>query len=190
MQRFNIPYYKRFVKIANRINNISLKNQELITHRLKIIEFFDEYGAIATKKVFSVSRSSVFNWKRALKLNNGNLKSLIAKSKAPIHKRTSKINPLIKNFIRNYREKYYCVGQVAIKPALDKYCIENNLQTISQATIARIIKKLKESGKIGGYKCSYNARTGKIRYIIKKSIKKEKKKRLYAESSRSFNSSG
>ena len=105
MQRFNIPYYKTFVMLANHINNISLKNQELITHRLKIIEFFDEYGAIATKKAFSVSRSSVFNWKRALKLNNGNLKSLIAKSKAPIHKRTSKINPLIKNFIRNYIEQ-------------------------------------------------------------------------------------
>ena len=65
---------------------------------------------------------------------------------------------------------------MAIKPALDKYCIENNLQTISQATIARIIKKLKESGKIGGYKCSYKARTGKIRYIIKKSIKKKRRK--------------
>ena len=42
MQQFNIPYYKTFIMLANHINNISLKNQEIITHRLKIIEFFAE----------------------------------------------------------------------------------------------------------------------------------------------------
>ena len=44
-------------------------------------------------------------------------------------------------YIRTLRESHYRLGKAKIKPLLDRYCKEENLPTLSQAKIGRIIKK-------------------------------------------------
>ena len=63
------------------------------------------------------------------------------KSRAPIHKRRSDVNPKIIEFIKDIRKEIADIGKKKIKIFLDKYCQENNLKTISESTIGRIIKK-------------------------------------------------
>jgi hypothetical protein len=45
-------------------------------NRLKVIDFFDEYGAKATRKSFNESHSTVYLWKQKLKSGQGRLTSL------------------------------------------------------------------------------------------------------------------
>ena len=59
------------------------KDRATIEHRIKVLKFYDRYGPEATKEAFSVSRSTVFNWKQRLKASNGQLTGLAPGSKAP-----------------------------------------------------------------------------------------------------------
>ena len=96
-------------------------NQEIIESRLKIIKFYDKYGLAATREAFSVSRATIFNWKRRLKEHHG------------------------------------------FKALLDERCKEADKKPISESTIGRIIKRLKQSGQLISYRRAHlSARTGRI----------------------------
>ena len=148
--------------------------KEAILRRLEIIEFFIEYGKEATLKAYKVSKSTVYSWMQKLKNSKGSLLSLAPKSKAPIHKRRSKVSPRIRDFILNYRYEHPTVGQVTIKASLDKFCKENKLETVSEATIGRIIRDLKNRGLLNerNRKLTIDARSGKLHEKIRKKRKK------------------
>ena len=38
------------------------KDRAVIEHRIKVLNFYDRHGDIATKEAFAVSRSTVFLW--------------------------------------------------------------------------------------------------------------------------------
>jgi len=64
-----------------------------------------------------------------------------------------------------------------IKYELDRYCRENKINMISESTIGRMIKDLKERWLIiEDVKVSFNGRSGKIRIIKKRNKKKERRK--------------
>jgi transposase InsO family protein len=109
--------------------------------RAKVVTFFDKYGLEATEEAFSVKKSSIYKWKKLLKDNNGRLECLNDKSKIPKQKRRPNWDPRIVNFIRDLREQYPRLGKDKIKPFLDEFCLQNNLKTISESTIGRIISK-------------------------------------------------
>ena len=69
--------------------------QEFIEERLKIIQFFDEFGADATREAFNKSRSTIYLWKQNLKKANGRIVALAPGSKAPINRRRRIIHPFI-----------------------------------------------------------------------------------------------
>jgi putative transposase len=68
------------------------KRTEIET-RLKIIDFFDEYGAKATRQAFGKSRSTLFLWKQKLTKANGKLSALAPGNKTPICKRKRVVHP-------------------------------------------------------------------------------------------------
>lgn len=95
--------YNRLMKHIYNIAHYPLKQKQIIKQRIKIIKFFDEFGKEATKKAFSKSRSTIFLWKKKLKEGEGRLFSLAFQSKAPENKRQRETDPLIVDFILNYR---------------------------------------------------------------------------------------
>ncbi len=118
-------------------------DSEVAQQRMKIIKFYEQYGEKATKQAFGADRKVISRWKKRLKEAGGSLVSLIPYSTRPHRIRTSNVHQKIINFIKELREKYPRIGKEKIKPLLDKYCAENNLNTISESTIGNIIKRHK-----------------------------------------------
>jgi hypothetical protein len=113
----------------------------------------------------------------ATERGKGRLSSLAPLSRAPKRKRKSKISSAIREFIKQYRIHHPGVGKETVKPELDEYCKRKGLRTISESTIGRVIKELKERGEIPLSKTmlSFHARTGK--FVIRKTPKRVKKVR-------------
>ena len=172
--------YRNLMKYISNIAHMSNGDKEIIYHRIKVIEFFNEFGLKATKTAFKIGRSSIFDWKSKLKKSGSKLSSLRPLSKAPKTRSKRKVTKEIVSFIQQYRSSnnHPGVDKVTIKPALDAYCKTLNINTISESTIGRIIKDLKDRGKIPNYKLktTINGKTGRLRY--KADIPKSNKLRI------------
>lgn len=182
MQQIYIEsYFKGYKKLIRYADEIENQNNLEIQHRLKVIEFFDTYGAQATRKAFGVSRSTVFLWKKKLKQGQGRLSALASVSKAPHTKRTREVSQPVVEFIKGYRNMHPGVGKEIIKPALDDFCNHNKLKTVSSSTIGRVLNDLKKKGYI--IDCqprqSYYARSGRFIQREKARIKKQRRPKGY-----------
>jgi hypothetical protein len=76
--------------------------KDVIIKRVKIIEFFKEFGKDATYKAYKVKKSTVYLWMQKLK-SSGSLLSLAPKSRSPIKKREKNTPKVIEDFILHYR---------------------------------------------------------------------------------------
>jgi len=83
--------YSRFLKHFNDILNHPRK--ESIKLRTEIIKFFDDYGALATRRAFGKARSTIFLWKQKLKKSGGKLSALASEDKTP-HPQKKENSPL------------------------------------------------------------------------------------------------
>lgn len=136
-----------------------------IEQRLKVIQFFDEYGSDATRKAFGKSRSTVYLWKSRLNKAGGKLSSLAPGYTRPIHKRKRIVNPFIEKFIIEYRSKYPGVDKTTITPIMANACTKAGIKPVSESTVGRIIHDLKEKGLIHAYgKVTINGLSGKIHF--------------------------
>jgi transposase-like protein len=114
---------------------------EVAQERLKILEFYREYGEKATIKAFGIKRNTVFVWQKRLKEGRNSLASLIPTSTTPKTLRRMITNLNIISKIRKLREKYPGLGKDKIKPILNKYCLKEGLAPISISTIGKVIKR-------------------------------------------------
>lgn len=125
---------------------------EVAQERLKIIEFYGEYGEKATIKAFGIKRNTVFVWKKRLRENKNSLASLIPTSTTPKTQRRMTTNLKIVSEIRKLREKYPRLGKDKIKPILNKYCLKEGITPISISTIGKVLKRnnffFQKSGRI------------------------------------------
>jgi transposase InsO family protein len=180
-QIYTHSYFKKgeLYNLSKLNSLINHPKYEEISKRLKIINFYDRYGLSATKEAYSVSRSTIYLWKKKVREADGDIRALAPQSKAPRKKRERKRNIVIEDFIIGYREEHPRAGKNTIKYELDKYCKDNKINIISESTIGRMIKDLKQRGiLIDDVKVSFNGKTGKIR-IIKKSNKKKERRNGY-----------
>lgn len=173
--------YLGYGKLKGLVGSIELANhpkREEIEGRIKVINFFENNGAKVTKEAYGISRSTVYLWKAKLKDSSGKLIGLSPGSRAPKVRRNKERNKQVVEYIKQYRNKHPRTGQVVIKPWLDKYCKENKIKTVAEATIGRIIKELVDKGEINDAnpKASFNGRSGVISFIVKK--KKRAKERI------------
>ena len=130
--------YASFMKHTYSINKY--QKDEVAQFRMKVITFYDCYGAKATKEAFSVGRSTVFLWKKTLKRANGSLMALCPASTAPHRRRKMLVDHRVFEFIENLRLNNYRLGKEKIKRLLDAYFLEEGLETVSESKIGRIIK--------------------------------------------------
>lgn len=120
---------------------LSFEASDAAKFRHRVIEFHQKHGTQATIDAFSVSRRTIFRWKKTLKDSKGRLESLIPQSKAPKKVRVMTTHPKIVSFIKALREQYSRLGKEKIKPLLDEYCMREVLPSISESTIGKVIKR-------------------------------------------------
>ncbi len=168
------------VKGFARLYNDALKWNRMLTnkakHKARVLVFWEKHGLEATMDAFPHKRSILFEWKKTLKKNNGNLESLNEKSRSPKNRRKRMTDQRIENFIVGLRTEHPGLGKDKVKPLLDRYCREQSLKGHSASTIGRLLQDLKNKGKIpSGRKFSFYARTGNL--IEKNRIKRKKIRR-------------
>lgn len=150
-----------------------ITNKDIIDTRIKIIQFSEKYGILAATEAFGVSRATIYNWKKRIrpKLGAGyggktifsHLDELAPSSRKPKNFRKSKVDIWYKKQILSIRKEHSRLGKSKVKSLLDDICKKEHRRAISESTIGRIIKELKQSGELIGYsKVSFSARTGRI----------------------------
>lgn len=76
MKYFNIPHYKALVELKRRIDRVNIAGMDIAVNRAKILEFYDRHGLEATKEAFGICRATIYKWKKILKENGNNIRSL------------------------------------------------------------------------------------------------------------------
>ena len=168
--------YDQYMKYISNIAHMSEKDREVIARRIKIIEFYDQFGQKATAQAFSKSKSTVMLWKQKLKLDGCRLSALKPGSKAPKSPRQKKrVDPKMEDFVFKYRTNHPGVSKATIKPQLDLYCLIESLPIVSESTIGRIINELKVKSLIPTHiKMSFYARNGELREKKSKNPREKK----------------
>ncbi len=152
--------YSRFMRRIDDVVN-GAKREE-IESRLKIIGFFDDYGAEATRRAYGKSRSTIYLWKQKLKA--GGTAALAPGDRAPHRRRHRVVAPFVESFIVGYRTSHPGVDKTTIYPALKDACERAGLKAPSESSIGRIIHDLKQRGRLPRKtKVAYNAATGRLR---------------------------
>jgi len=168
--------YRRFMKHSSYKKDPS--QQQIIEERLKIIRFFDEYGADATRKAFNKGRSTIFLWKQKLKKSNGSIASLAPGDRTPVHKRKRIVHPFIEGFIIKYRDGHPGSDKTTITPLLTAACKSAGIKPVSESTVGRIIRDLKNKGKLPNpNKVSINARTGDLVFKQRQKLRKKERRK-------------
>ena len=166
--------YSRFMKYVHDV--LDHPKRGIIERRLEIIDFFDEFGAEATRRAFVKGRSTIYLWKQKLKKASGKLSALAPGDKTPIHKRKRIIHPFIEHFIVQYRTSHPGADKRTIAPALRAACQQSAIKPVSESTIGRIIHDLKERGRIPkSNRVTINGRTGRL--LVREAKPKKKKTR-------------
>ena len=144
MQTVNISRSNKLFKATVVLNKAVDDNTA--AYRLKVLDFYKVYGLKPTLAAFPISRSTLFGWQKLL--SEHGTRGLVPCSRKPLRSRQSAIPRTIEAFILSYRREHPRVCQYTIKPLLDKYCKDHKLQPISTSSIERIIRRLKEQGKM------------------------------------------
>jgi len=142
--------------------------------KAKVLSFRAKHGLEATLDAFPVKRSTLFLWKKKLTDNQGKLEALNDKSKSPHRKRQRITSKRIEQFIVAQRTEHPGLGKDKLKPLLNDYCLKENIISVSESTIGRVIGDLKEKGLIlSNAKVYLSGKTGRL--IVRKPSKKRKK---------------
>lgn len=116
---------------------------EVAQERLRIMEFYKQYGEQATKEAFGADRKVISRWRQRLKQHDGALSGLVPNSTRPRRTRTMTVAIEIVQYIRQIRQKHPRLGKEKIKPLLDEFCQSKGLKTIAESTIGKVLKRHK-----------------------------------------------
>ena len=150
--------------------------RESIEQRLGIIKFCDEFGFKATRQAFGKSRSTIYLWKQKLKKAGGKLSALAPGNRAPRNKRHRIVHPFIEHFIIEYRTEHPGVDKTTITPALGAACTIEGIRPVSESTVGRIIRDLKNKGRLP-YSNKISIRGGSGTLLVREAKPKRKKLR-------------
>lgn len=164
-------------------------NNTYITHhphratiewRVKVLRFFDRYGQQAANEAFGVSRSTIYLWKRKLKLSNGQLASLAPGNRAPHTRRKRTADLRIADFIVAQRALHPRLGKDKLAALLAPYCQSEGLPVPAVSTIGRILNDLKAQGRLPAYgHLSMSARTGRLLRRTNRSLLRKRRRGDY-----------
>lgn len=133
--------YRRYQKMLSSLRRFT--GSEVAQERLRIIEFYKQYGEQATKEAFGANRKVISRWRKKLRRHEGALEGLVPESTRPNRVRTSQVAIGIIQFIGQLRQEYPRLGKEKIKPLLDEFCKSKGLKSIAESTIGKVIKRHK-----------------------------------------------
>lgn len=141
-------YTLRGLKGFNHWYNYAYKHTHMITkeakQRLKILQFWRNYGSKAAADAFGAKRSTLYGWWKVYIDSGRKIESLNPGTQARINNHKRQINPLILAEIKRLRlDVCPNMGKAKVKKNLDPYCRRNNLPVYSESKIGRIIKDKK-----------------------------------------------
>ena len=169
-------WYGKGIKTAVKIVNKIEEGTPEVRQKILILDIFGVKGIEYIKDMFLVGRSTIYLWKK--KLKEEGIIGLRNKSRAPIHTRKSTVGEEIKEFVKKYRIEHKRAGKSVVYAQLKQYCKREGKKSVSESTVGRVIKELKNKGEIDNQKeLRINGKTGKIREIKKKRIKKNRLKK-------------
>jgi len=160
------PGFARLYDYANKYNHMVTTEAQ---QRIKILDFWRNYGLKATRDAYSVSRSTLYLWQKILREKG--IEGLSPGSQARKNNNCRLVDSLLVNEIRRLRlEVCPNMGKAKIKIFLDQFSEANGLTKLSESTIGRIIKDKKiyhHRQKITHY--------GKIKLVVRhKKLRKPK----------------
>jgi transposase InsO family protein len=109
--------------------------------RVRIVNHLNHFGLESTLDAFSVSKASVYRWKKLLVENPRNLKVLNKKSTAPVHRRKRIVDQDLEKAVITLRTKHPYMGYVPM------YYLLKDTHTVSKTTLGRIVQDLKKQKK-------------------------------------------
>jgi len=122
--------------------------KHIIEERVKILEFYNDYGEAATKRAFDVSRSTIYLWKQKLKRQRGRLSALSPLSTAPKTRRRRQTPLPVADFIVSQRQLHPRLGKDKLTSLLRPFCQDQGLACPSASSVGRIIADLKIQGRL------------------------------------------
>jgi hypothetical protein len=127
--------------VASNATNTMLQLNSPALLREQILCFHKQYGTKATIDAYKLSKATIYRWRRLYIRSRSDVVSLIPRSKAPLNKRTMRVDYRCIEFIKNLRIKRGRIGKEKVKPLLDEYSATNNIATLSLSKIGRVIRK-------------------------------------------------
>lgn len=175
MQYQHIGYrLKGFYYVSNMgLRHGLLMLSEAAKNRVKILDFWEKHGFIATNDAFGISRRTLFYWKRRLEEGNREPASLNPDSHQPKRKRKRNLPSCILAEIRRLRQVYRNIGKDKIYVFLQPFCETRGLDCPSISTVGRIIKDAPDRMRIIPEKIK--PKTGKVIHRTKKKVKRKPK---------------
>jgi len=149
------------------------------TYKLRVVNFFKDHGWKLTKEAFNVPRSTIFEWTKIYDTGHGCIEVLNNHTTKPKNSRQSEVDAKIIEYIKHQRYLHKRLGKDKLKVLVDEYCDSINIKTVSNSTIGRIIKDLKDNHQLIGennVKVTLMGKTGKL--FIKKPKRVKPKLRI------------
>jgi putative transposase len=145
-------------RLATSLYPKDMKKHDTAAHRTRILTFWKEHGLAATRDAFSVSRPTLFRWKK--ELGEGLISS---RSTAPKRRRSRHIPCGLESEICRIRAEHPRLGKEKLSPLLAVWSREHGLPVLSESTVGRIVRDMKRRGILslpGSVK--YSAVTGRL----------------------------
>ena len=122
-------------------NTLVEQSSDVAAFRLHVLIYYYKYGLQPTLDAFSMKKSSLYNWKERYEKSGKKIISLVPESTRPHQTRKMTTDYRLVEFIKAMRETYGNVGKEMIKPFLDEYAGELGIESLSQTTIGKVIKR-------------------------------------------------
>lgn len=121
----------------------NMEHKETEAYRRRVLAFWNEHGIEAAKDAFSVSRPTLFRWKKAEaegKLAGG--------STAPKRVRRRTVPFGLESEILRLREEHPKLGKEKLAPLLAGWCRSAGHPVLSESTVGRILRDMKRTGRL------------------------------------------
>ncbi len=145
--RINFPVFslKEYGVVMKRLSGaLGFSESEISRLRLRCIELLEKHRFAAVRTAYpSVSRTSVYRWKKKFDQSGRKLSSLLPRSTRPRKVRQMTIPVQILSFLREVRIQYPRMSKYKLKCLLDIFCEERNLPKYSVSWVGKVITRQK-----------------------------------------------
>lgn len=142
---YALPKFSRrdYISYMRTLDNImGFDSSEQAKFRFHCLQVYYQGGFKAVNVAFpKLSRATLYRWKKVYEASGKRLNSLIPTSTRPINVRRMQTHLSVVALITELRKKYPRMGKMKIKPFVDEFCSSQNIPTLDESTIGKVIKR-------------------------------------------------